>query len=216
MCALHRAGIDAEAPRAEASGRPRVPAGRRGRFFRSHCDQLLSSSGCTCAALVAVQILLCVSGRSILGRLGTAKGGCFGFMGRSSVYHERAYAGGATAPRVRRRAVCLARQSGCESACTGLGRTLGIGRGRIGLGTSRMRGRRDDGLPVYTYEAVPGVPLVSATRLGRELSPGGLPHVHPHSHDFLVLTYFERGGGSMWLGKREWRIEAGDAHVIAP
>ena len=79
-----------------------------------------------------------------------------------------------------------------------------------------MRGRRESGPPVYTYEAVPGVPPVSATRLGRELSPGGLPHAHPHSHDFLVLTYFERGGGSMWLGKREWRIEAGDAHVIAP
>jgi AraC family transcriptional activator of pobA len=106
------------------------------------------------------------------------------------------------------------RRAGRSSASAELGRSLRIG--RIGLDTTRMRGRRDDGLPVYTYEAVPGVPLVSATRLGRELSPGGLPHVHPHSHDFLVLTYFERGGGSMWLGKREWRIEAGDAHVIAP
>jgi len=106
------------------------------------------------------------------------------------------------------------RRAARSSASAELGRSLRIG--RIGLDTTRMLGRRDDGLPVYTYEAVPGVPLVSATRLGRELSPGGLPHVHPHSHDFLVLTYFERGGGSMWLGKREWRIEAGDAHVIAP
>jgi AraC family transcriptional regulator, transcriptional activator of pobA len=54
--------------------------------------------------------------------------------------------------------------------------------GRPGLDTRRMRG---DGPPVYTYEAVPGVPSVSATRLGRELSPGGLPHAH--SHRFLVL-----------------------------
>jgi AraC family transcriptional activator of pobA len=53
-------------------------------------------------------------------------------------------------------------------------------------------------------------------RLGRELSPGGLPQTHSHSHDFLVLAYFERGGGSMWLGEREWRVEAGDVYVIAP
>src|SRR5215216_5143989 len=79
-----------------------------------------------------------------------------------------------------------------------------------------MRGRRGDGPPVYTYEAVPGVPPVRATRLGRELSPGGLPHAHSHSHDFLVLASFERGGGSMWLGDRKWRVEAGDAYVVAP
>ena len=91
-----------------------------------------------------------------------------------------------------------------------------MGRGRIGVGTTRMRGRRDDGPPVYTYEAVPGVPPVGATRLGRELSPGGRPHSHAHSHDFLVLAYFERGGGSMWLGDREWRVEAGDAYIVAP
>ena len=84
------------------------------------------------------------------------------------------------------------------------------------MGTARRLGRRDDGPSVYTYEAVPGVPPVGATRLGRELSPGGLPDVRSHAHDFLVLAYFERGGGSMWLGDREWRIEAGDAYVIAP
>ena len=69
------------------------------------------------------------------------------------------------------------------------------------MGTTRMRGRRDDGLPVYTYEAVPGVPPVGATRLGRELSPSGLPEGHAHSHDFLALAYFERGGGSLFF---EW------------
>jgi AraC family transcriptional regulator, transcriptional activator of pobA len=93
---------------------------------------------------------------------------------------------------------------------------LRIGRGGIGLGSTRVRGRRADGPPVYTYEAMPGVPPVGATRLSRELSPGGLPHSHSHAHDFLVLAYFERGGGSMWLGDREWRVEAGDVYVIAP
>jgi len=84
------------------------------------------------------------------------------------------------------------------------------------LDTARTRGRRDDGPPVYTYDAVPGVPPVGAIRLGRELAPGGLPQGHAHAHDFLVLAYFERGGGSMWLGDREWTVEAGDAYVIAP
>ena len=78
-----------------------------------------------------------------------------------------------------------------------------------------MLGRRDDGPAVYTYEAVPGVPPVSTIRFGRKLPPGGPPS-HAHSHDFLVLAYFERGGGSMWLGDREWQIEAGDVYLIAP
>ena len=78
-----------------------------------------------------------------------------------------------------------------------------------------MRGGRDDGLPVYTYETVPGVPPVSTLRFGWEPSPGGLPP-DAHSHDFLVLTYFERDGGSLQLGNREWRMEAGDVYLIAP
>jgi AraC family transcriptional regulator, transcriptional activator of pobA len=83
------------------------------------------------------------------------------------------------------------------------------------LGTTRMLGRGDDGPAVYTYEAVPGVPPVSTIRFGRKLPPGGPPS-HAHSHDFLVLAYFERGDGSMWLGDREWQIEEGDVYLIAP
>ena len=79
-----------------------------------------------------------------------------------------------------------------------------------------MRGRRDDGPPVYTYETVPRVPPVGAMRMGRELSPGGLPDVNSHSHDFLVLAYFERGGGSLRLADKQWQIEAGDVYLIAP
>jgi hypothetical protein len=37
-----------------------------------------------------------------------------------------------------------------------------------------------------------------------------------HAHDFLVLDYFERDGGTLRLGTREWRIQAGDAYLIAP
>ena len=42
---------------------------------------------------------------SIEGQLRAAKGGYFDFMGRFSVYHERAYAGGATALPLRRWAI---------------------------------------------------------------------------------------------------------------
>jgi AraC family transcriptional regulator, transcriptional activator of pobA len=81
------------------------------------------------------------------------------------------------------------------------------------LDTTRVLGRRDGGPPVYTYETVPGVPLVSAMRLGR-----GFSGVRPgaHSHDFLVLNYFEEDGGSLRLGDKEWQIEAGDVYLIAP
>jgi AraC-like DNA-binding protein len=37
-----------------------------------------------------------------------------------------------------------------------------------------------------------------------------------HAHDFLVLDYFERDGGTLRLGTREWRIQSGDAYLIAP
>ena len=51
---------------------------------------------------------------------------------------------------------------------------------------------------------------------GGELPPGAPQDGSAHSHDFLVLAYFEHGGGSVRLGGREWRVESGDAYVIAP
>jgi AraC family transcriptional regulator, transcriptional activator of pobA len=85
------------------------------------------------------------------------------------------------------------------------------------MDTARMLDNRVEGPPVYTYEAVPGVPPVSVLRFcGWEFPPGEPPPGHAHSHDFLVLCYFGRGGGSLRLGTREWPVEAGDAYVIAP
>ena len=76
---------------------------------------------------------------------------------------------------------------------------------------------RGGGLPVRTYEAVPGVPPVRVLRFpGREPLPAGPSAGQAHTHDFLGLMYFERGGGSLRLGDREWSVEAGDAYVIAP
>ena len=85
------------------------------------------------------------------------------------------------------------------------------------MGTARGSGRRGGGLPVRTFEAVPGAPPVSVLRFpyrGRIRS--GQPVVQAHTHDFLALTYFEGGGGSLRLGEREWSVEVGDAYVIAP
>lgn len=81
----------------------------------------------------------------------------------------------------------------------------------------RSRTRRADGAPVYAYARSPGVPPVSVARFA-----GGLMHSgadlrdHAHAHDFLVLAYFERGGGSLRIDRREWPLADGDAFVIAP
>jgi AraC family transcriptional regulator, transcriptional activator of pobA len=69
--------------------------------------------------------------------------------------------------------------------------------------------------PVYSYAHEPGVPPVAITRLDRESLEGVLPG-HAHAHDFLVLAYFERGGGKLWIGSKSWDVEPGDAYVVAP
>ena len=82
------------------------------------------------------------------------------------------------------------------------------------LPTRRGRRRPEGGPPIYSYEGMPGLPPVSAKRL-RSGASDWLLH-EAHSHDFLTLAYFDRDGGSMWLADREWRIEAGDAYLVAP
>lgn len=79
----------------------------------------------------------------------------------------------------------------------------------------RMVSRRRGGLSVYTYAAAPGVPPVTAMRLNRD-SVGKVEPEHAHAHDFPLLVYVERGGVTMRLGDREWRMEAGDLYLIAP
>lgn len=44
----------------------------------------------------------------------------------------------------------------------------------------------------------------------------GIEPGHSHAHDFLVLAYFERGGGALRIGHREWSVTAGDCYVVAP
>ena len=83
------------------------------------------------------------------------------------------------------------------------------------LGSTRERGKRGGGPPIRTFEAVPGAPLVTTRRFGLELATsGGL--AGPHSHDFLMLAFFEREGGWLRSGERTWELRAGDAFVIPP
>ena len=85
------------------------------------------------------------------------------------------------------------------------------------MGRTRRLDTKGEAPPVYTYEAVPGVPPVRVLRFpGQEPSHDGPPAGQPHSHDFLALMYFERGGGSLWLDNRERPVEDGDAYVISP
>jgi AraC-like DNA-binding protein len=44
----------------------------------------------------------------------------------------------------------------------------------------------------------------------------GLEAGHAHAHDFLVLAYFERGGGTLRVGQREWSVTTGDCYLVAP
>jgi AraC-like DNA-binding protein/quercetin dioxygenase-like cupin family protein len=83
--------------------------------------------------------------------------------------------------------------------------------------TTRWTGRRIDGAPVYEYVRTPGVPPVSVLRFSfDQLAVAHTRADHAHAHDFLVLAYFEQGGGSLRLGHRDWSLSTGDAFVIAP
>ena len=82
---------------------------------------------------------------------------------------------------------------------------------------TRLTGRRVAGAPVYAYVRTPGAPPISVLRFSADRLP--VAHAtadHAHAHDFLVLAYFEHGGGSLALGERRWPLRTGDAFVIAP
>ena len=83
------------------------------------------------------------------------------------------------------------------------------------MASTRTPESRAGGPPVYSYEWMPDVPPVGITRLDRA-SLDGVDSDHAHAHDFLVLAYYERGGGSLRIADRQWRVKAGDAYVIAP
>lgn len=82
---------------------------------------------------------------------------------------------------------------------------------------ARLTGRRIGGAPVYEYVRTPDTPPVSVLRFSFDQLPiGDGFRNHAHAHEFVVLAYFERGGGSLRLANREYPLSAGDAFVIAP
>jgi AraC family transcriptional regulator, transcriptional activator of pobA len=83
--------------------------------------------------------------------------------------------------------------------------------------TTRRTERRIDGVPVYAYVRRPDTPPLSVLRFSAAQLPGAGPtDDHAHAHEFLVLAYFERGGGTIGLDNKQWPVAAGDAFVIAP
>jgi AraC-like DNA-binding protein len=84
-----------------------------------------------------------------------------------------------------------------------------------GTDAAKVISARADAPPVYTYAPTAGVPAVSVVRI----EPGSLAGAdpgHAHSHDFLAIAYFERGGGSLRLADQQWPIRAGDVYLVAP
>lgn len=84
-----------------------------------------------------------------------------------------------------------------------------------GTDTAKAVSRRVDGAPVYTYRPRPGAPAVSVVRVERG-ALGMASADHAHSHDFLLVAYFERGGAGLRLGSHQWQIRDGDVYLVAP
>ena len=80
-----------------------------------------------------------------------------------------------------------------------------------------MARRTTGGVPVAVFRRLPGIPPVAVTRLpDRPLTPQPLPGPQTHTHDFLVLLYAHRAGGSFLIDDRAWTVADGDLFVIAP
>lgn len=81
---------------------------------------------------------------------------------------------------------------------------------------ARLRTVRPDGTPVYRHPTRPGALPVQITRIDFEVDHPHLPRDQRHAHDFLVLVYVERGGGTIALGGRPTPLRDGDVHAIPP
>lgn len=70
---------------------------------------------------------------------------------------------------------------------------------------------------MVSYRRLPGLPTIGTARFTAAVRlPGAMPGGDPHAHDFLVLSFFEVGGGSVRVNHRDVPVAAGDALVIAP
>lgn len=92
---------------------------------------------------------------------------------------------------------------------------VGNSRTIFGSGQTRPLRPRGDGAPVFAFS--PGAKPIGMLRIrGDDMSPGPPTPDRPHSHDFVVLAYFERAGGSLRVQEQQWSVETGDVVVLAP
>ncbi|HET6532388.1 MAG TPA: AraC family transcriptional regulator [Actinoplanes sp.] len=71
--------------------------------------------------------------------------------------------------------------------------------------------------PLVSFRRTPGVPAVTISRLPGDVPAGsGRPEDGSHSHDFLVLFYAHRAGGTVVIDGRPWTVADGHVFVIAP
>ncbi|MFD2027459.1 AraC family transcriptional regulator [Promicromonospora aerolata] len=79
-----------------------------------------------------------------------------------------------------------------------------------------LRTVRPDGTPVYGHPTRLGAPPVLVTRVDADADHAHVPPGHRHAHDFLVLVYVERGGGTVSLNGRDIPLRDGDVHAVPP
>jgi AraC-like DNA-binding protein len=79
-----------------------------------------------------------------------------------------------------------------------------------------LTGRQVDGVPVYGYARAAGLPPVTVSRFEGDHRPPAGSLRGAHAHDFLLLSYVERGTGRLQVDRRTWQVTAGDLLVVAP
>ncbi len=67
---------------------------------------------------------------------------------------------------------------------------------------------------MFTYVAAPRSPNIGVRRLDPEEVDD--ERETAHTHDFLVIAYYERGGGRIRVANRQWTVESGDVYIVAP
>lgn len=70
---------------------------------------------------------------------------------------------------------------------------------------------------MFAIAQTPGAPPVGVVRIHGDDMPPGPPRAgRPHSHDFVVLSYFESPGGCFALRDQRWSVRAGDVLLLSP
>ncbi|MGH3351104.1 MAG: AraC family ligand binding domain-containing protein, partial [Nocardioides sp.] len=82
--------------------------------------------------------------------------------------------------------------------------------------TRSVRTVRADGTPVYRWDQRPGVPAVRVVPLDPDCEREHLPPDYRHAHDFWVLAYVERGGGTIDIDGKQVTLRAGQVHALPP